>query len=185
MPINNILSVMQHGILSNEKAKLKKHSSVALFEVQERREIKFVPYGLKLHQYANVYFDARNPMMYLRRDDACDLCVLKISCDILNIIDVVIADKNASSEYVRFYDSKNGLENLNYDLIYAEYWTDNDYYEYYKKKSIKCAEILVPYNIPYDYILSAAVVDEHAKNKLLQCSFNKPIFIQPKLFFKG
>lgn len=67
--------------------------------------------------------------------------------------------------------------------MYASYWTDDNYYEYLKKKSIKCAEVLVPYEIPYDYVICAAVVNEHAKQKLEHAGFDKTIMVEPGLFF--
>jgi hypothetical protein len=66
-PLANIRSVLTRGILSYEKAARLSHKSVALQTVQEVREQKQVPGGLKLHQYANLYFHARNPMMFKLR----------------------------------------------------------------------------------------------------------------------
>ena len=82
MPIENIPSVLEHGILSNERALTLKHQSVAMQEVQDRRDKKKVPGGLKLHQYANLYFHARNPMLYKRKDEAIRICVLRISTEV-------------------------------------------------------------------------------------------------------
>src|SRR5262245_16376391 len=70
MPMANIASVLEHGILSYERAARLQHHSVAMQPVQDRRDRKQVPGGLKLHQYANLYFHARNPMLYKRKDDA-------------------------------------------------------------------------------------------------------------------
>ena len=57
--LGNIPSILNHGILSHvEAAKLATHHSVALQEVQDKRDAKMVPGGLSLHQYANVYFPA-------------------------------------------------------------------------------------------------------------------------------
>jgi hypothetical protein len=64
MPLENIPSVLEHGILSHERMASLPHRSVAMQGVQERRDLKQVPGGLKLHQYANLYFHARNPMLY-------------------------------------------------------------------------------------------------------------------------
>jgi hypothetical protein len=76
MPIANIASVLQHGIVSNEHAEKVQHVSVALQPVQDRRHGKQVPGGLRIHQYANLYFHARNPMMYKRKEQVDELCVL-------------------------------------------------------------------------------------------------------------
>ncbi len=45
-----------------ERAKNLKHKSIALEEVQERRDRKRIPNGA-LHEYVNLYFNPRNPMM--------------------------------------------------------------------------------------------------------------------------
>ena len=60
MPIGNGPSVLQHGLLSHEEAAKLKHHTVAMQAIQDLRDVKAVPGGLKLHQYANMYFHARN-----------------------------------------------------------------------------------------------------------------------------
>ena len=182
MPISNIPSVIQHGILSNELAAQYAHKSVAMNEVQQRRDKVQIPNGLALHQYANLYFDARNPMMYLRQDE--DICVLKVSDSILNLPDVILSDQNASSQYARFYEPAIGITKLNFSMIYATSWTDDDYICYWRKKGAKCAEVLVPNRVPYEYIVSAAVKDENDKNKLIELGYTKSVLIIPELFFK-
>src|SRR5438552_9608106 len=104
MPLDNIPSVLKYGILSNERAEKLLHRSVAMQEVQERRDVRKVPGGLKLHEYANLYFHARNPMLYKRKDEAEKLCVLRVSTGVCSIPGVVFTDCNASSDYVRFLD---------------------------------------------------------------------------------
>jgi hypothetical protein len=101
MPMANLVSVMKQGVLSHERAARVPHRSVALQPVQEKRDQKQVPGGLKLHQYANLYFHARNPMMFRRQDQAHDLCVLRISTMVLALPGTVITDQNAASDYVR------------------------------------------------------------------------------------
>lgn len=97
MPLENIPSVLKLGILSNERSAKIEHRSVAMEDVQEKREQKHVPGGLKLHQYANLYFHARNPMLYKRKSETNNLCVLRVSTEILQLPGVVFADCNASS----------------------------------------------------------------------------------------
>src|SRR5258708_3510815 len=102
MPIANLGSVMTHGILSYERAAKLAHHSVAMQPVQDRRDQKQVPGGLKLHQYANLYFHARNPMLFKRQAEAPNLCILQVSTQVLDIDGSVISDQNAASDYVRF-----------------------------------------------------------------------------------
>ena len=98
MPIANLASVMNHGILSHEGAAKRPHRSVALQPVQDKRDKKQVPGGLKLHQYANLYFHARNPMMYKRQAEAPSLCILRVATMVLTLPGTVISDQNAASD---------------------------------------------------------------------------------------
>jgi hypothetical protein len=57
---------------------------------------------------------------------------------------VVVTDCNASSSYARFADGKKGLEIVDRERVYATYWTHQNPMEQLRRKSIKCAEVLVP-----------------------------------------
>lgn len=109
---------------------------------------------------------------------------MKISSQILELPDVVVADRNASSNYVRFLEPQYALDRLDINLIYAEFWNDDNRFEYLKKKSIKCAELLVPYTINPDYIIAAAVKNDNDKNRLIRMGFNKRIYVDKHLFFE-
>ncbi len=131
------------------------HDSVAMQEVQERRDKVRVPGGLKLHQYANLYFHARNPMLYKRKDEAGRLCVVKVSVEVWYYPQSVIADRNASSDYVRFL-SIDQVSQLDLEAVYAKDWRHpNDRIAYLRHKSQKCAEFLVPRRVPPNYIIGA------------------------------
>lgn len=185
MPIDNIPSVISRGILSHNNCKRISHKSVASQSVQLIRDKVIIPNGMKLHDYANIYFDCRNPMMYLIKNKAKKLCILVISPEILRIEGVVVSDRNASSEYNIFGDPQEMIYNnrLDYDIIYAEYWTDNDLHIKMIKKSIKCAEVLVPYCIGYEYIIGAYVLNKDAEKELLEKGFTEQIKINSDLFF--
>jgi hypothetical protein len=143
MPIGNLVSVMQQGILSHEHAAKLKHHSVALQPVQDKRDKKQIPGGLKLHQYANLYFHARNPMMFTRRGRASNLCVLRVSTLVLTLPGTVISDQNAASDYVRFLHPRQ-WQVLDFDAIYAMDWRHpDDQIAQWRHSSQKCAEVLV------------------------------------------
>lgn len=184
MPMANMGSVMAHGVLSYERAARLPHHSVALQPVQERRDQKQVPGGLKLHQYANLYFHARNPMLFKRRGDAPDLCVLRISIEVLKLPGVVITDQNAATDWVRFF-SPTQWQQLSFDDIFANDWRHpNEPGRYYQHKRRKCAEVLVPDRVESRYLRGAYVIDGQAEYRLRGLGFNLPIRIDPVLFFK-
>lgn len=183
IPIQNIPSVLTHGILSNVCAVNILHGDCSMAEIQDKRDMVQVPGGLKLHQYANLYFDARNPMMSKRREQAELLCVLIISVKVLACEGVVLSDQNASSDYVRFYPPED-LNKLPFEQIYSKDWRHSDMITYWRQKSRKCAEILVPNKVNPEYIRGAYVVNEEAQTKLLNTGFNKAVKINPDLFFR-
>ena len=184
MPIGNVPSVMQRGILSYERASRLAHHSVAMQEVQDRRDQKPVPGGLKLHQYANLYFQARNPMLYKRKDEAPQICVLRVTTSVRSVPGVVFADCNASSDYVRFlHPSQWSL--LNFDDIYAMDWRHpGDAPAYYRHRSRKCAEVLVPQRVDPELVTGAYVVDQAAAQRLADVGFALSIAVNPELFFR-
>lgn len=183
MPMDNIASIVANGILSYESAARLAHASVAMQEVQERRDQKQVPGGLRLHQYANLYFHARNPMLYKRMDEAPRLCILRVSCKVLGLPGVVLTDQNAASNYVRFL-APGQISEIDMDMVYAADWRDQDRIAYYRRKAAKCAEILVPHRVSPDQLLGAHVVDAAARNRLLERGFGLPVSITPLLFFR-
>ena len=184
MPIENIPSVIENGILSYYNSTSYKHASIALKGVQERREKVKIPNGNWLHSYANLYFTYHNPMMYRRKDEAESLCILAVKPTVLNIEGCVLSDQNASRDLVRFYTPEDGLNNIDFDLVFAEYWNIGDYYEQCRRKAIKCAEVLVPNAIPYDYIVAACVLNKESEQKMQTYGFHKKISINTKPFFR-
>ena len=184
MPIANIPMVLEHGILSYERASKLPHSSVAMGEVQEKRDQVRVPGGLKLHQYANLYFHARNPMLFKRKEDAPNLCVLRVSTEARHIPGAVLADCDAARPWVRFLAIQQVSE-LDLEAIYARDWRHpGNEISYRKHKAQKCAEFLVPHQLPLKYLEGAYVVDKIAAEKLTATGFNLPITVEPDLFFR-
>ena len=169
-PIENMKSIVTRGLLSHEKMDKFSHKSVALDEVQKKRKKVVVPGCRPLHQYVNLYFHARNPMLFqikCRHSDMHkELCIVRISKDILNIPGVVITDRNASSDYVRFAPAPDGLKIIDKELVFARYWNHADPIDKDRHTSIKCAEVLVLEKISIDFLLGAYVSGEESKQNL-------------------
>lgn len=184
MPIDNVPSVMQHGILSYEMAAKLDHHSVAMQPIQDKRDQKNVPGGLKLHQYANLYFHARNPMLFKRQNEVDRLCVLRISTDVLGIDGTVITDQNAASDYVRFLHPSQ-WSFLAFDDIFAMDWRHpNDPIAFWRHKARKCAEVLVPHRVDPGLLIGAYVVDSTVAASLQNLGFGLPITVDAVLFFR-
>lgn len=184
MPIGNVPSVLEHGILSHARAARLRHRSVAMPPVQDRRDLRNVPQGLKLHQYANLYFHARNPTLFKRKDEASSLCVLRVSTEVLELAGAVITDGSAASDYVRFLDPRQ-WEVLDFEDIYALDWGHpGDPSRSLQHQSRKCAEVLAPERVEPRFLTGAYVVDSEAAALLNKAGFGLPVVIDPLLFFR-
>lgn len=161
-PVANLASMAKWGLVSHNLAQRVVHASVAAAEIQDRRTGKRVPQGLLLHDYVNLYFHARNPMMSRLRNEGCaPIVVLRIDPSVLGLPNAIIADGNAAADYTRFFPSPQGLANLDEEQVYARWWTDIDRIAYFEKKRKRCAEVLIPQRIEVEFITGAYVCDSH------------------------
>lgn len=158
-PIANLQSIAELGLLSHRRAsQLPGHTSIALADVQAKRAAKQVPGGRPLHDYVNLYICARNPMLYRRLAQRHEICILSVSTAVLDLDGAVVTDGNAASDYVRFSPAPDGLEFVDEDRVFAEYWTHpQDPIEQFRHSVIKCAEVLVPDRIDAVHIEGAYV----------------------------
>ena len=182
--MDNVPSILRLGILSHRRAARVPHASVAMEAVQARRARVVVPGGRRLHEYVNLYLCARNPMLYRLRGRHLDLCVLRVSTDVLDLPGVVVTDGNASSGYARFAAAPGGLSIVDRDATFAEYWTAADQIVEWRKKSAKCAEVLVPDRIPPRFIFGAYVSCQQALDKLNNLDTSIAVTINGHMFFQ-
>jgi hypothetical protein len=182
--ITNMPSIMANGILSHNLAKRFPHKSVAMAEIQERRDKKKVPRGKFLHDYVNLYFCARNPMLYKLKDSHAELCILRIDKEALNLPNVILTDGNAAANYTAFAPFPAGLLKIDCSLVFATYWKDQDPIIEKRKKRAKCAEILIPNKVDVCYIIGAYVSCNEAKFELEKITPNLSVTINSTLFFK-
>ena len=187
-PIVNVPSILHNGILSFNKAKGITHGSCASPDVQGRRMRVVLPGGRPLHDYANLYFNARNPMMYVLKDRHSDLAVVAISPNMIDQPGVVISDCNAARDMALFKPAPDGLELIDPELVYAEDWRHPNQIEYYKHQGIMCAEVLVPDKIDKRYISKIYVSSSKSHNDLMSISGvaarNLSVVIDSHLFFQ-
>jgi hypothetical protein len=188
--IDNLSSILQHGIVCHKRAKLFDHISVASPAIQERRKNKLIPgsSGLSLHEYVNLYINARNPMLYTILDSTSefkseDIGILSVSTDILFLPEVIITDCNAARDLVTFNPSPSGLKKLDKNLVFAKYWNDPDPIQKDKKKGAICAEVLVPHRVAPSQIKKIYVSNTTAKTKIDIMGISLDVVINHALFF--
>ncbi|MFE0758460.1 DUF4433 domain-containing protein [Inquilinus sp. NPDC058860] len=182
-PISNLSSIVKNGLLSNRRVRGLVSTSIAMPEVQEIRAKKVVPGGLSLHDYVNLYVCARNPMLFKRLPERSSLCVLSLNGSVVDLPGTVVTDQNAASNYVRFGAGVSGLKLVNRDRTFAKDWTDPDQVEAWRKKSAKCAEVLVPHHVPFSFVLRTYVCSEAAGAKIKALGIEIQIAENGDLFF--
>lgn len=109
--------------------------------------------------------------------------MLQVSVDVLDIQNAVVSDSNAASKYVRFRPAPAGLEIVDRDRTFAEWWTHDDQIEQWRHSAQKCAEVLVPDLVPASYVVGAYVSCESSGQILQSLAADLPITVDPKLFF--
>lgn len=180
--ISNVTSILQRGILSHTLADELDHDSVAMPEIQELRTNKRIPGARRLHEYANLYFDAHNPMLSKCRQRNNEICVLRVSPAVLDLAGVIIADRNAASDWVSFWPVTEGLARISRERVFAKYWTHSDLHEQWRHKSEKCAEVLVPDLVEPQFVIGAYVANQTALASLQTLITGLPAQIQGMFF---
>ncbi len=138
----------------------------------------------RLHDYANLYFDAHNPMLSKLRDKNNEICILWVNPKVMDLPGVIIADQNASSKYVRFYPVTEGLVAIDKNKLFAKYWTHpENQYEEWAHKSVKCAEVLVPNKIEPKYITDAYMANPTALEAFKKLNVQLTVSIKTDIFF--
>ncbi len=187
-PIANLASIASLGILSHNQAARVAHLDVSDTEVQDRRKGKLVPDARRskpreLHDYANLYICGRNPMMYVRRDRHHELVLLRVSCDVLDLDEAVVADGNAAAGPTGFHSSPAGLTAIDAKITFAGDPRDPVLSVFWERKRRQCAEVLVPDRIPPGYITGAYVSCEASRDQCEDLGVPWPLTLDPKKFF--
>jgi len=182
--IVNMRSILRHGVLSHNLAAQLAHDSVAMPEIQERRRNKQIPGARPLHEYANLYFDAHNPMLSRCRARNDEICVLQIDPGVLDGPGVIIANRNAASNWTSFWPVIDGLSVISRERVFARYWLHpDDPYDEMSHKSEKCAEVLVPDRVDGQFIAGAYVANQAALIEFERLNSQLPVRVRGDMFF--
>ncbi len=166
VPLVNLPSIAALGLVSHNAAEKMSHESIALQSAQDMRAGLKVPNGLPLHDYVNLYFDARNPMMYRRLDHKMSIAVLRVSPAVLDIPGAIVTDGNAASPSTFCGPAPRDIAGLDEERVYARFWTHSDNWTYREWKRKRCAEVLVPHVVAIEYLIGCYVYSDQV---LTQC----------------
>lgn len=185
--IDNLSSILERGILSHEQIEKERVQPARIYhtDIVNRKREKNTPDRKSLWSYTNLYFQARNPMMYrvVHEKGAKDLVVISVSKKILQIPGIFITDGNAANDPTQFYFPSDGLKMLGqqWKIIQNEWWNNLDG----SKRKIM-AECLVPDSVSPEFINSVYVTDEETQTRISGMVGYRSISIipEPKMFFQ-
>lgn len=186
--IDNIPSILKRGILCHRIVDEEKVQFVSIYDadiVLNRKKIK-LPDGRNLWDFANLYFQPRNAMLYrvifFSGKEIEDIAIIGLKVSILEREDILITTGNAASPYTNILSRKEAqkyIKNIR-EKVDREWWASED-----GSKRELMAECLVPDSVSSDYI-SEIYVPNHESRKKLQSQIteaNIPIIPEPELFF--
>lgn len=185
--IDNIPSLLEKGILSHEQIVSRNIQFTPIYDkeiVSNRRDIH-TPDGRNLWHFTNLYFQARNPMLYrvLHEKPENEIAVILVQPNVLDRPDIYVSTGNAahsSSDILNTSEMKKALRQIIRDTVGVEWWNDLNG----SKRKIM-AECLIPDMLPPDYIKSIYVANHTAKEKVEKAIPNMelPIITEPTMFF--
>lgn len=102
----------------------------------------------------------------------------------LDLSGVVIADCNASSDYVRFYSSPEGLSHIDYDLVFARSWMHpGNVIEEWRHGAKICTEVLVADKIDSGFIKKIYVSCNESAKTAQNLAPDFPVAVNRDIFF--
>ncbi len=185
--IDNVPSIVGRGLLSHGEVERQRVPFTPIYDaaIVSRRKAKSTPEGRSLWEYANLYFQPRNPMMYriIHEKSKDDLAVVAIRPAVMRAQGVVITDGNAANTPTQFFNYAEGMKAVssNWKTIQNEWWKQED-----GSKRRIMAECLVPGKVEPDYIEAICVPSTQVKEKLERELRNARVNVipEPRMFFQ-
>ncbi|MCM8811282.1 MAG: DarT ssDNA thymidine ADP-ribosyltransferase family protein [Candidatus Omnitrophica bacterium] len=187
--IDNIPSILKRGILCHRLVEKEKIQFTPIYDaniVSNRKNI-LLPDGRSLWDFANLYFQPRNAMLYrvlffiFSGVKTEDIAIIGLKSTILDRDDILVTTGNAVSPNTQILfgkEAKKEIKNIR-KKVDREWWAFED-----GSKRELMAECLVPDKVSPDYI-SEIYVPNHESLRKLQSKIgvNIPIIPEPELFF--
>jgi hypothetical protein len=184
--IDNVPSILQRGILSHRRMEDERVPFTPIYDdrIVARRHDRMTPDGKSLWDYANLFFQPRNPMLYrvISEKQKDLLAILAIKPQVLDLPGVLVSTGNAAHHLSRVLPVDEGLEALAEirSVLKSDWWKEEDG----SKRKIM-AECLVPDFIPPEYIHSIYVASERAVAELrARIQTRLDIIREPHMFFQ-
>jgi hypothetical protein len=136
-------------------------SDISNSEVQKIRQGKKIG-NFDLHNYTNFYLNPFNPMIYSLKSNNEKILVFGVSPVVSIQQGSYISDGNAASSNTCFYSIFEGLEKINWSILFSNRWSDK-----LDGKRIRCAEILISSSVSSFFIEKLFFISDNAKKNFL------------------
>jgi hypothetical protein len=158
----NLPRIFKHGILSWTKAHAQGLTEIDISDpsVQQRRARCEPVYHRSIHDYAPLYFNPRNAMLYVRRHLQHELVILKVSPDVLRQHEHVFSDGNAACLNTKFSADREIVAQSDTALC-ASIWSAVQ-----DGKRRCCAEVLVFPMVKVRFITAAICSNKNLVNAI-------------------
>ena len=185
--VNNLPSILSKGILAHRRILDLKVPFTPIYDagIVSNREKKPAAGNKTLWDFANTYFQPRNPMLYrvIREKDKSDIVVVAVAPGVLSMKGALVTTGNAASNDSEILNSEEGQKQVfkNWEVISSDWWNSVDG----SKRKIM-AECLVPDQIPPEYIHSVYVSSQTVADKVRRMKLGRdvPVIPEPSMFFQ-
>lgn len=185
--VDNLGSIVERGILAHSVVERERVSFTPIYDtdIVARRGAKTVPGGASLWDYANLYFQPRNPMLYrvMCEKDKADIAVISVRPDVLTLPGALVTDGNAANFPTLFYPVAEGMKHIErqWNVIQNDWWRSDDG----SKRKIM-SECLVPERVPPDLVDTVYVPDHECVDnaRRIIATSGVPVVPEPRMFFR-
>lgn len=186
--IENLASILELGILSHRQIEIQGINHVTIYDtgVIDRRSNRTVIEDKTLWDFANLYLQPRNAMLYsiIHKINVSDIAIVSVTKEILNARGAFITTGNAAgneSEIIPVSEAKSFLSQIRKEID-KDWWNRDD-----GSKRKMMAECLIPDFIPPSYLQRIYVPTKKAKakaeSKIAEVNGNLQVVIEPERFF--
>jgi len=186
--IDNLPSILDKGIFCHKRIEEEKIQFTPIYDakiVESRKNIK-TPDSRSLWDFANLYFQPRNAMLYLvvffSGKNIDDIIVIGVKSSILERSDIFITTGGAASPHSNILPAsevKKSIKNIR-EKVDKEWWASED-----GSKRELMAECLVPDKVSPDWIQEIYVPSRSAFAKVQKLigGTKIPVIPEPSIFF--
>ena len=168
--ISNLSLILSRGILSQRIRSEEniQYAPIADRNIVSRRRDKQTPNGKSLWDYANLFFQPRNPMLFrvINEKGAQNLVVFRVENTVFEEQGIFVSDGIAANYQTKFYRLSEGLEifQTHQKIFQSDSWISWNHDSDLRRKLM--AECLVPNRVDPKHIQRFIVSDHTVSNSL-------------------